>query len=391
VTENPVVPYVKNSDFRRFTLTNKTPRTFLLTIIFGGVITHFTSSDPEGSSSISGSILSIAGALRGKTYDVIVTAHNITGSTSYILTITETENPKIPIVKKALGDITMVGKTTKTIALTDIFGGVVDNYSYTSPENSVSISGSILSVTGAYRNNIYNVIVSATNINGSISSILIVTEKYPVLFVNAELGMITLVGTIPRIYDLLTVFDGIVHHYKVSTVPVITPSPFVLNGSILIITGAFRGQTYIITVEATNVVDSIPFDHISSLLTVTEHPPLPTVDTELGTITLGIETPDKTYDLLNVFGGVVDKYIYTDPEGSVSIISGSTLRVVGALRGKSYNTTITATNATGSVSSTLAVTENPVVPIIINGGFGSFTLYDTTHRHKCLRDRLFHI
>jgi hypothetical protein len=389
VRETPPLPFVIAS-LGSLTLANSIPQTFDLTLYFGGVVDSYTLTDPEGNAigssdlSVSNSILTIVGDYRGMTYDVLVNATNETGATTSILKVTE--NPDSPVILLTMGSITLASSIPQIYDLDSYFGGVVDSYTLTGPEgnvigiSSVGVSGSILTIVGDYRDIEYDVIVTASNVTGSISSTLTVIETPPVPTVLRPLVLITLIDYSPRTYDLIPYFGGLVDSYTLTDPEGNDISSYYLSisGSVLTVIGTFKGVTYDVFVLANNTGGSA-----TSTWIVTENPPAPTVTTTLGDATLPDSTP-RIYNLASYFGGFVDSYTLTDPDGNVIGIFGvgiseSVLTIAGDYRGTIYEVVVTANNVTGSATSTLIVTENPSVPVVISE-LGSVTLTDSAPR-----------
>lgn len=80
----------------------------------------------------------------------------------------------------------------------------------------------------------------------------------------------------------------------------------------------------------------------------------PTVNAAFSDVTLSNNT--VTYSLGNYFNNATD-YTVSSPYANATITSG-VMSVVGALRETAYNVIVTASNAIGTVNSTLAVTES---------------------------------
>jgi hypothetical protein len=135
-------------------------------------------SNPFSSASISGSTLSIACANRNTTYTLSVSATNAIGTSGTTLSIVVTESPPPPVL--TLGStaaISISGTTTATVALSTYFM-YATSYTISDPmATGAYMSGTTMYVRGGFRNTIYGIVVTASNVAGTGSALtVLVTE-----------------------------------------------------------------------------------------------------------------------------------------------------------------------------------------------------------------------
>jgi predicted metal-dependent enzyme (double-stranded beta helix superfamily) len=325
---------------------------------------------------INGSMLTVSGAFRNKSYNVTVVATNAQGSVSQSFSVVESAppapNPK-PTVTSSI-PTQNIGGNSVVLDLKNFFNFAV-SFTVTAdkaPTDLKLINGSMLTVTGAFRNTSYSVTVVATNAQGSASQSFSVVESAP-----SQPGP-SIAKSIPQqniggnsvVLDMNDYFKDAMM-YTVSSAQVQAAD---LAGSKLTVRGAFRNTTYSVTVSATNARGTV-----SQTFSVSESaaapppaplPPPPAVLKSIPDQNLG-NANVATINLNEYFSNGVTYSASTTQSPTVLSVNGSTLTLTGASRNTTYSVTVVALNAQGSISQTFKVTESALrQPIRIIRDFG---------------------
>ena len=317
---------------------------------------YWVSSDPQSNATIDAQgVLSIAGAYGpAGTYAVQVSASNAAGDVSPLVdsfTVTQatTEWSVVPSVSVSLGtdaySTSLVGKILDASGL-----GVADYYWVSAdPQSNATLSvGGLLSIQGADRGLAYTVAVSASNAAGELAPLpfaVTVTEK-------ALIGGVTLRNAAPVSYALPDYFlAGLGFDFFYVTADPEASASIAVDGSTLVVTGAYRGMAYTVEVGASNA-SGVVADVIS--LAVTEVAVVWTLGTGVRSVTLGENV--ATFGLSNYLyddaGLGPDFYwVSSDPQSNATIDANGVLSIAGAYGSfGTYAVEVSASNAAGHVS-----------------------------------------
>jgi hypothetical protein len=260
---------------------------------------------------------------------------------------------------------TLINTTAVTVNLSTYWSFATSYSLVSNPQNSASISGSTLRITGAFRNMSYLVTLTASNVSGTSVRIFTVsvTEGPPVP---------TLTSTTAYILPILTtktpVTLGLAQYFNNGTTYALVSNPQAsasIAGSTLTVTGNNRNVAYTLTVSATNIsgTSATPLS-----VQVTESPPIPVCSPPAVPLTLAATTMKAvTLDLTGYFTTYTSYptvlTVVSNPYASAAVSSSLLLTVSGRLRDATYTLTISGSNVTGTSSVTLpvTVTESAVV------------------------------
>lgn len=346
---------------------------------------YTVTANPVGSASLinGGDVLVVKGKNSGATYTVAVACTNAYGkSASNVLQVTEPA-PSAPTVSAPLGSVTL-GTGTATYALSDHFSdasGLPLAYSITrNPRGSASITGAgVLRVTGRGRGTSYTVAVTAANVFGaSVSSSLAVTETLGGLSPGASsMGSVTVAAGVATytLADYFTDPSGLGIAYALTANPHCNASLDPVRG-LLTVTGASRGATYTVTVTG-----ATRYGTAAASLQVTElreaSPAAAPTASSMGAAALD-GTGTLAYPLAGYFGGTGVSYeLAANPRGNARI-SGGVLYVTGAFRAATYEVTVRGSNALGSATSSITVTEPSGAPVLLASRLAPVTLTSDT-------------
>ena len=364
------------------------PKTYSLSNYFSAAVgttplSYAICANPLSNATLSDSSLTLTGDYRGTSYDVQVSATNsFDKMLVQSLSVTEPAPPS-PVVLETLGNITLTTGIA-TYDLSDFFTTAADTLPLTfalldNPQANASLgTDAILVVSGAYRGLTYAVTVSATNsFHKTLVQQLNVTEPEPPSpIVSDSLGDITLTTGVTT-YDLSDFFTTAADTLPLTFALLDNPQANASLGTdaILVVSGAYRGLTYAVTVSATNSFDKT----LVQQLNVTEpEPPSPIASDSLGDITL--TTGVTTYDLSDFFTTAADTLPLTfalleNPQANAFIGTDAILVVSGAYRGLTYGVTVAATNSFGKMLvQQLNVTEPEPPSPIASDSLGDITL-----------------
>ena len=321
--------------------------------------TIVSGSNPFGSATLSNSILKIQGAWNASNYTLNVTCTNTPGvSATTPIQVTEIASTVTDL--KTLTQIYLTNQPL-TIQLMDPASpyfsdnsGTTNTYKVKSnPKLNASITGSALTIDGAYRNTSYIVTITDTNAKGVSSDYDInVTEYSNQPIVKTQLGSVSLTNNLSGPYNLPNFFfdnSQTTNTYTLKTNP-FGAARIDQNGN-LYIQGAWRAQSYDITVTDTNgcgksVDNTITVTEVKS--TITTHTP--------ASITLS--NTSQSYALDQIFADnsqTTNTYSFAaggNPYGNAKI-SNNTLTIQGAWRATQYSVIVNDVNGC-SVSPTSA-------------------------------------
>ena len=263
-------------------------------------------ANPENNASILSSILSLQGAFRNSTYTVQVSVSNIAGTSPVNLSILVTETAPLPLLSGGTSSLTIATLTSSTAVLTDVASYWTNATSFTiasNPQNSASISGSVVKVIGAYRDIPYAVIVRGVNSGGTSqqSFTLNITEaaapSAPYLSGASSLAVTIATATATTI-ELSQYFA-----YGTTYTLLANPqSSATVSGSSLVVNGKFRNTLYSLTISASNILGTS-----SGTLTVNVTESAPVIDRLPPTMSSNsLTTTDGTYKVAASTSRTVD-------------------------------------------------------------------------------------
>ena len=333
--------------------------------------------------------MTVTGLTNGTAYAVFLTAANAVGTgPASESSVTPTTVPDAPII----AGVTMGVRSATVAILAPAYDGCLPivNYdivwyadegtpfSMTYSEKDMVTPPASLSValTGLSNGTTYVIKVSATNAkgNGNFSMISVTTATVP-----AAPAIISVVGgkTSAAVTFSAPLFDGgyAITHYTIrvsDSVPAVTvagatPSPVLL-------TELTTGQTYTITVTATNVVgDGTPSEAVG--VTVPDLPGAPTLtDVATSVTTAGEASATVSFAPPNSDGGsAITSYVIYAMVGNDHVrhagYTHSPIHLLGLLIGRPYAFTVAAINVVGEgnasdQSSVVTVTTVPGAPAI---------------------------
>ena len=198
--------------------------------------------------------------------------------------------------------------------------------------------------------------MTATNAGGSATQGVSVTENpappLPSGSVIPKTGLTNVATTV----DMSTYFTGVSLVYTVSSNP---QSSAAISGSILTITPNYRNATYAVIVTATNAggsaIQSVSVTEISSVVAPANNGTVPAQT--------GLKNVAATVNMASYFTGVSMVYTVTSNPQSNATISAATLTIVPNFRATTYTVIVTATNAGGSTTQSISVTETVPPPV----------------------------
>jgi hypothetical protein len=158
ISESPPIP-TNTTDSIELTLMN-TSVDVDLSLYFEDATTYTVVTNPVNNTTLVAQTLSLQGAFRNTVYTVQVSASNIAGTSITNLSIIVTETPAVPTLTGSTSSLTLATLTSSTAVLTDMAPYWTNATSYmlsANPQNSASLSGTILRITGAYRSISYAV------------------------------------------------------------------------------------------------------------------------------------------------------------------------------------------------------------------------------------------
>ena len=322
----------------------------------GSSIVYTVSTNTYGAT-MTGSVLNIAPAYRGITYNLTVTATNSSGSDSQSISVTEKIAP--PVKTGTPTAQTGLGNTVVTLGMASYFTGSSITYAVSTNTYGATMTGSTLNLAPAYRGTTYSLTVTATNSSGSDTQSVSVTEKIapPLKTVVTPAALVGLMATAATV-DFLSFFTGSSLTYAVST----NTYGATMTGSVLNIAPAYRGITYNLTVTATNSSGSD-----SQSISVTEKI-APPVKTGTPTAQTGLGNTVVTLGMASYFTGSSITYaVSTNTYGAT--MTGSTLNLAPAYRGTTYSLTVTATNSSGSDTQSISVSETSSTQYLSTGSY----------------------
>lgn len=301
-------------------------------------------------------VLNIQGDYRGITYDVTVTAKNITGN--YSQTIEITEYPPLPKITQSLSNIAL-RNNSMTWNLDSYFSGS-ESYTFNDPENATSINGANLLIQGNYRGKTYTVTIYANNITGKTPQNIVVTEDPPLPVFKKTFDKVELSNNSKSF--VLSDYVSFATAYSFTE---IDPRNEIINATslnnitgILTIQGANRNKEYSILLTAINVTGNR-----DASIQVKELAALPSSKKGFGKITIGNTT--KVFVLSEYFNDAnTYSFVEVGVSGAASIINKE-LIIVGRYRNKEYTIRVIGTNTTGSFQQDLLVQEGYDVPTVI--------------------------
>jgi hypothetical protein len=342
---------------------------------YGSVLAYSVAADgnPEGSAFAVGGTLTVAGANRGKTYSVTVRATNQYGATSTAtVSVTEATSASATPVIVALLPAATLTSNTLTVALGSYFApasGDAGGLSYAltaNPQASASLSGSTLTLTGAYRNASYAVEVTATSASGGTArQTLSVTEGAPPLVApvfNATVPTLTGTNTSVAVTFAATTFLTTTANVGTLTWSLTSaPTGVTINGSTGVITAAAAtavvNQTFTVavtgpagtasksvTMNLTTTQDSVPVLYPPVGMTATGNNTVAGQAYGDGTYVVSSSTFGSTFTAHRVFDRVAG-YHHTSTFGWVSA-SGTYNSTSGVYLGN-VTTTVSGTAFAG--------------------------------------------
>jgi hypothetical protein len=261
--------------------------------------------------------------------------------------------------------------TPTAVSLLDLFSTQWPPLSFSvqsAAYGNATVSGSTLSLTGAYRAAPYQVYVTATDARGKTSAAASVgvTEIGPPAITTSPVPALAVSnGTTSPAQPMSAYFSDAAYGSVLMYAIVANPesSAFLTSGA-LVVAGANRGKTYVVQVRAANQYGGTATVGVS----VTEA--ASAVATPVITALLGATAPLTTasvsYALPDFFSGASLTFaVTTNPQSSASIVGGTTLRVTGNCRAVSYGVVVTATDASGGTAQqTLTVDEAAAPPLV---------------------------
>ena len=193
------------------------------------------------------------------TYLVTVRGSNVSGTSVRIFTVSVTEGPPVPTLKSTSTYTLpiLLNNTPTTLDLAQYFNNGTTYALLVNPQSSASITGSTLTVTGNYRDTVYTLSISATNISGTSAVRLSVqvTESPPIPLCSAPSTPLTLTATtMTRLTLNVASYFTSYTSYPTSFAIVSNPNASAtISGSTLTVFGKLRNTTYIVTVSGSNI------------------------------------------------------------------------------------------------------------------------------------------
>lgn len=325
----------------------------------GTPLTYAVTTNPRSNAAIVGpnSNLTVQGAWRNAGYNVVVTATDTTNATA-TSTLAVTES-RFPLGASSFGSVTL-GNNTVNYFVPNYFTTFSTGYSLTyaiisNPLSNATIDvGCNLSVVGAYRKNIYSIVVRATdNFGYSNTSTLAVTESNSVVAVTAQSTLSLAADT--RYVGLSNVFSGVTSlTYGLSSNPYNNAS---LNTGVVSIVGDYRSTSYNVWVRATD----------GYATTATTNLPVTESHYALGSTPLGgpftLSNDSKIVSIASYFptwtSYTKTYYLASSPRSNATLV-GDTLTVTGNYRSTTspYSVVVGAIDNYGySNTSTMTVSE----------------------------------
>ena len=343
---------------------------------------YWVSSDPQSNATIDANgVLSIAGAYGSVgTYAVEVSASNAAGAVSPLVDSFAVHQAATEwtVQSAAVSLGTDAYSASMTGKIVDASGLGVADYLWVSadPQSNAALSAEgVLTIQGADRGLTYVVDVSASNAVGEVAPVpfaITVTEK-------ALLGAVNLIDATPTYFQLPDYFlSGLgFDFFYVTSDP--RASSEILNGSTLVVTGAYRNATYTLTVGASNG-SGVVADAIS--VVVTEAAPQPVVSAvPFTTATATYEIPlqvDLSQYFSDPLGDALFYWIVSNPLSNATMTNSSNLSVTWVATGSnatSAGVVVGASNAAGMyVTGTAVVLEPAAQPPTANAFSGPVTL-----------------
>lgn len=265
----------------------------------------------------------------------------------------------LPAFQNTNDSATLVNNgSANTQNMNDKYKGEEMSFSITqNPYNSASLSGSTLTVTGARRNVSYNVTTSATNVTGTTSGYNLTISEWPNPPVGGSSVDITIIASATYlINNVAGKFNYTNGAYNTSfSVPTNPENNATLSADTLSILGADRDISYIVIVQASNVAGSANYT-----VNVTEKPDPPTLKTYTSSITGSASGTTYTSALSALFNGTHLTYTNSStnkPASSTFTVNATDVTIVAYNNNVVWSASVTATNASGSVTADFTITE----------------------------------
>ena len=343
-------------------MTTTTPVTVNLAQYILFATSYELSSDPYSSASISGTTLTISPSNRDTSYSILVNGSNISGTTVSPLTVYVSESPPIPTTLTDVLELTLTN-TSVDVDLSQYFEYETSYTLVANPVNNASILSSILSLQGAFRNTTYTVEVTASNIAGTsvINLSILVTETAPLPLLlgnTSSLTLATLTSSTAVLTDMASYWTNATS-YMIASNPQNSAS---LSGSVVKVTGAYRGTSYAVIVRGVN---SSGTSQQFFTLNITEvaAPSVPYLS-GVSSLAVTINTATATtIELSQYFAYGTTYTLLSNPQSSATV-SGSSLVINGKYRNTLYSLIISASNILGTSSNNFTVNVTESAPVI---------------------------
>lgn len=329
ITVNPMAPAINS-----FTATPSTIISGQTTTLNFNAVRATTLVINPGNINVAGQTSISVSPTANTTYTL--TATNVTGTVSS--TVNVTVNPPLPVISSfaaSAATITSGQSTTLSWASTGATSLMI------TPGN-LNVTGLTSTTLSPTTTTMYT--LTATNTSGSVTRTLTVT-------VNAAPPLAPTVATFTSSATTITAGQTATLSWSTTNATTLTLNPGNINvtGTTSRMVTPTATTTY--TLVATNVTGTA-----NGAITITVNPPAPTIATFSTSATTIISGQSATLS----WSTTNATSLRLDP-GNIDV-SGTTTRVVSPTASTTY--TLTATNMTGSVNRTVAITVNPPLPTI---------------------------
>lgn len=363
-------PVSKKKDFDPINLTY-VDKIYILSDYFDGFGLTYdvetTGISKNGVVSIDNSlgILTIKPQMRGTNYVVNVSVADVRGNPASS-DITVTETAKVRAVQE-LGSLTLgtyesgSAVLTKEYTLSEYFDGDIRRYIVSVTNSNVSIEpvqNGILRLRGTLIGDTYYITVRAIDVASfEASSVLTVTEP-PRVRTLKDFEATSLTDNTKRFVLSEYFVDGVNLTYTV-VCALFPAAATIINDEFVEIRGDLRGETYIVSVTATDVSGH----PVTNNIQVTEQKAIIKLK-ELGSVEITDDT--VTYNLFEYFvhynSTETLTFIDTDPYKNVTIVDGVLTLIGAGISTRTYYIVVTARDSLGRTEiSTLSVTEKRTV------------------------------
>jgi hypothetical protein len=337
--------------------------TFSPPISNGGLpITSYTVTSSGGQTATGGtSPIIVLGLVNGTTYTFTVTASNAVGTSTASASSNSVVPANVPDAPTIGTATSGNGQATITFTPGGTGGSAITSYTVTSSGGQTASGGSSpITVLGLVNGTTYTFTVTATNIFGTSTASATSNSVTPATVPDAPI-----IGTATAANGQATVtFSAPVSNggSTITSYTVTSSGGQTATGgsSPITVLGLTNGVSYTFTVVAINSVGSSTASAVSNSIIPATIPDAPTIGVATGgngqaTITF---TPP-----INNGGSAITSYTVTSSGGHINSAGSSPITVTGLSNGTTYTFTVTATNAFGT--STASVASNAVTPATV--------------------------